>query len=131
MRKLMNINAIRPSLLVVVILAACAFAKDKEPGVLELQGEIMDSQCAYNVHSTSHSHDSMTKKGIYGHDARSCTLHCSKESGGVLVLLVKEDVYRLDNQVQSERFAGKKVKVSGTLDEKTHTLHVFKMEEDR
>jgi hypothetical protein len=51
--------------------------------------------------------------------------------GGNFVLVVKEDVYRLDGSVQLEQFAGKKVKVSGVLDPKTQTLHVQKMEADR
>jgi hypothetical protein len=114
--------------LFVLLLACYTFAKDKDPGVLTLQGEVEDSQCAYNVHSVDHSHDSMIKKGVYGRDARSCTLHCVKDSGGNFVLVVKDEVYRLDSQVQAEQFAGKKVKVTGTLDAKTQTLHVLKME---
>lgn len=118
-------------LFLAVMLALSAVAKDKDPGVLALQGEIMDSQCAYNVHSTSQSHESMTTKGVFGRDARSCTLHCAKDMAGVYVLIVKREVYRLDNQEQAELFAGHKVKVSATLDAKTHTLHVLKMEEDQ
>ena len=116
-------------LLATLLLSGLALAKDKD-GVLTLQGEIMDSQCAYNVHSTTQSHDSMTEKGVFGRDARSCTLHCAKDMAGVYVLVVKKDVYRLDNQDQAELLAGRKVKVSATLDAKTHTLHVLKMEED-
>ena len=116
-------------LLAALLLSSLAVAKDKD-GVLSLQGEIMDSQCAFNVHSTTQSHDSMTEKGVFGRDARSCTLHCAKDMAGVYVLVVKKDVYRLDNQDQAELFAGRKVKVSGTLDAKTRTLHVLKMEED-
>jgi len=110
------------------LLGSYAFAKD---AVITLQGEIVDSQCAYNVHSLDHTHSSMTKKGVYGHDATSCTMHCVKEMGGNFVLVVKDDVYRLDGSVQLEPFAGKKVKVSGILDPKSQTLHVQKMEADR
>jgi hypothetical protein len=46
------------------------------------------------------------------------------------VLVVKDEVYRLDDQIQSEQFAGKKVKATGTLDAKTRTLRVLKIEED-
>lgn len=111
------------------LLASVALAKD--PVVVTLHGEIMDSQCAYDVHSVGHSHDAMTKKGTFGNDAKSCTSHCVKEMGGVYVLLVKDDVYRLDDQVQTEPFSGKKVKVTGTLDDKTHKIHVFKIEDDQ
>jgi hypothetical protein len=112
-----------------LLLASTALAKD--PVVVTLHGEIMDSQCAYDVHSVGHSHDAMTKKGTFGNDAKSCTSHCVKEMGGVYVLLVKDDVYRLDDQVQTEPFSGKKVKVTGTLDDKTHKIHVFKIEDDQ
>jgi hypothetical protein len=111
-----------------LLLALPSFAKDP---AISLHGEIMDSQCAYNVHSLGRSHDEMIQKGVGGAtDEKSCTLHCVKDKGGVYVLLVKEEVYRLDNQNLSEQFAGKKVKVIGTLDEKTHTVHVSKMEEE-
>ncbi|HEV2988910.1 MAG TPA: hypothetical protein VG759_10740 [Candidatus Angelobacter sp.] len=112
-----------------LLMGSYAFAKD---AVITLQGEIVDSQCAYNVHSLDHTHSSMVKKGVYGKDAASCTLHCVKEMGGNFVLLVKEDVYRLDGPVQLELFAGKKVKVSGVLDPKNQALlHVQKMEADK
>jgi hypothetical protein len=116
-------------LLLMVLPAAYSYAKD--PAVLTLHGEIMDSQCAFDVHSVGHSHDAMTKKGIYGSDAPSCTQHCVKEMGGVYVLLVKDQVYRLDDQTQPEQFSGKKVKLTGTLQDKTHNLHVLKIEEEK
>lgn len=127
-----KIKLVLSSFLIALVLLASSLAKDKDKdsGILTLQGEIMDSQCAYNVHSTSQSHESMTEKGVFGRDARSCTLHCAKEMAGVFVLVSKKDVYRLDNQDQAEVFAGHKVRVSGTLDAKTHTLHVLKMEDD-
>jgi hypothetical protein len=128
MNQRMNFNAI---LLMVLLLLAINLSAKELPAVT-LHGEIMDSQCAYNVHSLGHSHDEMIHKGIEGAvDETSCTQHCVKDKGGVYVLLVKEEVYRLDDQNLSEQFAGKKVRVSGNLDEKTHTLHVSKMEEER
>jgi carbonic anhydrase len=52
--------------------------------------------------------------------------------GGNYVLVVKNDVYRLDNQSQSEQFAGKKVKLTGImLDAKSRTLQVLKIEEEK
>src|SRR5882724_13115562 len=115
------------------ILLAASYAFSTDDGPLVLRGHIADSQCAFNVHSDSRSHDWMIKRGVYrSKDDRSCTLHCVKDMGGNYVLVVKDDVYRLDNQVQSEIFAGKKVKVTGTiLDAKTHTLQVLKMEEEK
>jgi hypothetical protein len=47
------------------------------------------------------------------------------------VLVVKKEVYKLDDQVKAEQFAGKKVKINGSLDSSTHMLHIFDVEEDK
>ena len=120
------------SLAAAVLLAVTAFGKDKPKDAIVLHGAIMDSQCAYNVHSDTHSHDWMTKRGVQGaNDEESCTQHCVKDMGGSYVLVVKKDVYKLDDQIKAEQFAGKKVKVNGSLDANNHTLHIFDMEEDK
>ena len=104
--------------------------KDKD-GTVTLSGAIVDSQCAFNVHSSGRSHEWMIKKGVPGAgDDKSCTMHCVKDMGGSFVLVVKDDVYRLDNQAYAEKFAGAKVKVTGLLDAKTHTLQVRTIEEN-
>jgi hypothetical protein len=130
-----NIQARAAVLLVAIsLLTSYAFSKDKpkENSTVALHGAIMDSQCAYNVHSDAHSHDWMTKRGVQGAtDEESCTHHCVKDMGGSYVLVVKKDVYKLDDQVKVEQFAGKKVKISGTLDADNHTVHVFDIEEDK
>jgi len=128
MNRRINLNA----MLLAALLLAASYLPAKDSPALVLHGEIMDSQCAYNVHSLGHSHAQMVSKNIGGAtDEKSCTLHCVKDKGGVYVLMVKKEIYRLDDQNMPEQFAGKKVKVTGTLDEKTRTLHVLKMEEDR
>jgi hypothetical protein len=110
-----------------------SFAKDKpKDSTVSLHGAIMDSQCAFNVHSDAHSHEWMTKRGVQGAtNEESCTRHCVKDMGGSYVLVVKKDVYKLDDQVKAEQFSGKKVKINGTLDGDTHTLHISDMEEDK
>jgi hypothetical protein len=115
------------------LLSFYSFAKDKpKDTTVNLHGAIMDSQCAFNVHSDAHSHEWMTKRGVQGAtDEESCTHHCVKDMGGSYVLVVKKEVYKLDDQVKAEQFAGKKVKISGTLDDASHTLHIFDMEEDK
>ena len=119
------------TLILAAMLGASSFGKDKpKENVITVQGAIVDSQCAFNVHSETHSHEWMIKRGVQdAKDERSCTLHCVKDMGGSYTLVVKKDVYRLDDQVKSELFAGKNVKVTGTLDPKTNTLHVYEMEE--
>jgi type 1 fimbria pilin len=120
-------------LLLLLLTAANSFSKDKpKETVLTLQGSIVDSQCAFNVHSESRSHEWMIQRGVHdATDEKSCTHHCVKDMGGSYVLVAKKDVYRLDDQVKVEPFAGKNVKVSGTLDAKTHTLHITDIEEEK
>ena len=129
--------SIQLSVAAVVLLLACnAFAKGKEKekdkdGNVTVAGSIADSQCAFNVHSSGRSHDWMIKTGVPGaSDDKSCTNHCVKDMGGSFVLVAKDEVYRLDDQTYAERFAGAKVKVTGTLDPKTKTLHVRVIEEN-
>jgi hypothetical protein len=116
-----------------VLLPSSLFGKDKpKESATTFNGAIMDSQCAFNVHSDAHSHEWMTKRGVQGAtDEQSCTQHCVKDMGGSYVLVVKKDVYKLDDQVKAEQFAGKKVKVNGSLDASTHTIHIFDMEADK
>ena len=121
------------SLVVLMLLASYSFSKDKaKDNAVNMRGAVMDSQCAFNVHSDSNSHEWMTKRGVQGAtDEKSCTQHCVKDMGGSFVLVVKKEVYKLDDQVKAEQFAGKKVKISGTLDSDTHMLHIVDMEEDK
>lgn len=124
------------------LLAACAFSaayakdkpkdKPKDSNAVVLHGAVMDSQCAFNVHSDAHSHEWMTKRGVQGAtDEESCTQHCVRDMGGSYVLVAKKDVYKLDDQVKAEQYAGKKVKVSGTLDATGHGIHIYDMEEEK
>jgi hypothetical protein len=123
------------SIAVSVLLAGSATAGDKNDKSKEVQvfrGIIEDSQCAFNVHSSGRSHDWMIKKNVPGaKDEASCTRHCVKDMGGVYVLVVKDDVYRLDDQVLPEQFSGKTVKVTATLEAKPYSLRVLKIEEDK
>jgi hypothetical protein len=109
-----------------VLLACQFFGKTR---TLVLQGTITDTQCAFNVHARDGSHDVMIKAGLGGSSGKECTLHCVKEMGGKYVLVVKNQIYRLDDQIQPEKFAGNTVKVTGTLvDAKTNTLHIVSIE---
>ena len=116
-----------------LLLSSYGVSKDKDKdSVLVLHGAIEDSQCAYNVHSNTRSHEWMIKKGVQGAtDERSCTQHCVKDMGGVYVLVVKTDVYRLDDQVGPEQFAGKRVIVTAMPDSKPNALRVLKIEEEK
>ncbi len=56
-----------------------------------------------------------------------CVKDCVK-GGAKYALLVGKEVYTLSDQNAPEKYAGEKVKVTGTLDAKTKTLSVDKIE---
>ena len=86
---------------------------------LNLVGEIMDSRCAIDG-----SHEKMMRQSGLK-NAKDCTLECAK-SGGSFVLFDPETktVYQLDDQQKPEPFAGQRVRVSGTYDEPSKTMHI-------
>ena len=88
-------------------------------------GEIADSQCSMNVHSLTRSHTEMMKNKNMGGTPTNCTNYCIKYLGGDLVLANGDTVYHLDDQDRPASFAGLKVKLTGTLNEKTKTIHVI------
>ena len=93
-------------------------------------GVIADSQCALNVHSLSQSHAEMLKKKNIGTTDAECVRYCVKYLGGVFVLEVKTKVYKLDDQELAEKYAGEKVKLTGTLDSKTNVIAVQSIEKE-
>ena len=86
-------------------------------------GEIMDSACA-----KMGSHDA--GYGMTGtHTPKDCTLACVK-SGSKFVLYnsARKMTYQLDDQAKPREFAGEKVRVIGTYNRSTKTIHVEKIE---
>jgi hypothetical protein len=86
-------------------------------------GEVMDSMCAKDG-----SHAAMEKAhGMPSDKAadKECTLACVK-MGGQFVLYnpANKTVYQLSDQTKAEQFAGAKVKVTGTYDEASKTIHL-------
>ena len=110
-------------LLVAVLLA---HARDEKPQMF--RGEIGDTQCALNVHSMTRSHTEMLKSKKMGGTPGACASYCVQYLGGDFVLSSKTEVYRLDSQEKVRLFAGQKVKISGTLDSKSKTIHVVDIE---
>ena len=92
------------------------------------RGEIADSQCALNVHSLSQSHKEMMEMKPEIKTDTDCARFCVKERGGRFVLQIKDKVYKLDAQILAEAWAGQRVKVIGTLDPKTNSITVEKIE---
>lgn len=86
-------------------------------------GEIMDSTCA-----KMSNHDAGYK--LTGTNTpKDCTLACVK-SGAKFVLYdaAAKTAYELDDQDKAKDLAGQKVKVEGTLNHATKTIHVDKIE---
>ena len=84
-------------------------------------GVITDSECG------SAGHASMRM----GPTDAECTYACIQAHGASYVLLSGTTVYNLSNQQLPEKFAGKKVRVVGTLDAKTKTIAVTSIQLDR
>lgn len=101
----------------VLVLCSIGFTAAKD---MTYSGEIMDSSCA-----KMGSHAAMMKGHPGITDAKACTLGCVK-AGAKFVLYnpTSKMVYQLDDQDKPMQFAGEKVKVMGTLDKATKTIHV-------
>jgi len=110
-------------LLLVVCLGALAAQKTETQ---TFEGEISDSQCGFNVHSETRSHDDMIKTGYMGNKPEECTRSCVKRKRQfVFVLSDKKDEYKIEPQGTVKDFAGRKVGIQGFLtDGKVRVLHV-------
>ncbi len=88
------------------------------------KGEISDSQCAFNVHSATHSHAEMLKTHTMGNTPADCVRMCVDNLGGVYVLQSKDKVYKLDKQNLAEKYPAQAVKVMGVFNPKDNTIAV-------
>jgi hypothetical protein len=86
------------------------------------EGEIMDGDCAQMG-----SHDA-AMKAVTLATPDLCTAYCLrfKKTPGKYVLYnaAAKMIYQLDNQQEASFFAARKVKITGTYDEATKTIHV-------
>ncbi|MGA8103606.1 MAG: hypothetical protein WB869_15710 [Candidatus Acidiferrales bacterium] len=95
----------------------------KDPTPLAYIGVIMDSECG-----KTGSHAAMMKKaGSKG--PKSCTNYCVKMGENyVLYDAAANTMFLLDDQDRASTFAGRKVKVVGSYDPATKTIHVQAIE---
>ena len=93
-----------------LLIAALAAAQGKR----KFTGAITDSMCAAAGHSRMRM----------GPTDAECTIACVLAHDAAYVLYDGKEVYMLSDQRTPEKFAGKKVTVTGTLDAKTHTIRV-------
>jgi hypothetical protein len=95
------------SLLVVAALSA-------GQGKQAFTGTITDNMCARGGHAQMRM----------GPTDAECTTACVSAHGATYVLYDGKEVYALSDQRTPEKFAGQKVRVTGTLDVKTKTIQV-------
>ena len=93
-----------------VAMGALAAAQGKQT----FTGVITDSMCDRADHSRMRM----------GSNDAECTIACIDAHGALYVLYDGKEVYTLSDQKTPEKFAAKKVTVTGTLDAKTKTIQV-------
>jgi hypothetical protein len=84
------------------------------PGKQTFTGVITDSMCPTGDHSRMRM----------GSTDAECTLACVDAHGAQYVLYDGKESYTLSDQKTPQKFAGKKVTVTGTVDAKTKTIKV-------
>lgn len=100
----------KPLIFSLLIIAALAGAPVKR----NLTGVITDSMCATADHSGMRM----------GPTDGECTTACVSAHGALYVLYDGKEAWTLSDQQTPEKFAGKKVTVTGTFDAKTKTIQV-------
>jgi hypothetical protein len=102
-------------LLLAGLLAVSSLSLTQKPDTFT--GVISDDMCATAGHASMRM----------GPTDADCTKACVMAHGASYVLVDGKDVYVLSDQRRPEAFAGQKVRVVGTLDAKTKTIHVESM----
>jgi len=87
------------------------------PASQTFTGTITDEMCGRDGHASMRM----------GPTDAACTKACVAEHDASYVLATATEVYALSDQKMPERLAGRKVRVVGTLDSKTKTIHVTSM----
>ena len=100
----------KPLIFGLLMIAALAAAQGKQ----QFTGAITDSMCAEADHSRMRM----------GPTDAECTIACVGAHGAMYVLYDGKEVFTLSDQQTPEKFAGKKVTVTGTLDARTRTIQV-------
>ena len=98
--------------LIVVILGLAAMSAGQRGRTFA--GVITDSECS----TADHAHMRM------GPTDAECVTACISEHGAAYVLFDGKNVYALSDQKTPEKFAARKVMITGTLDAKGTTIQV-------
>ncbi|MGB6360595.1 MAG: hypothetical protein WBF30_17590 [Candidatus Acidiferrales bacterium] len=106
----------------------CVLATSANPRVF--RGQIMDSECATNAHSATHSHAELA--GIKGNISdRQCAILCVEQGDSIYMLLDRDGktAYKLSTpQKDLKQYAGEKVEITGSLDARGKTISVSKIQ---
>jgi hypothetical protein len=102
--------AVKPVILSLLVVAAVVPAQSTR----RFTGTITDSMCPAGDHSQMRM----------GPTNAECTIACNDGHGAPYVLYDGKDTYLLSDQKTPQKFAGKKVTVTGTLDAKSKTIQV-------
>src|SRR4051794_37440649 len=108
----MHVKPLVASLFAVTALSASLSAS---PARRTFIGTVTDEMCAL----VGHAHMQM------GPTDAECATACVSAHGANYVLEAGKTVYVLTGQHAAEPLAGRKVRVVGTLDAKTHTIYVL------
>ena len=100
----------RPLIVGLLALTALSAAQGKQTFV----GTITDDMCERADHSRMQM----------GPTDAECTRACVAAHGAAFVLFDGTNVYKLSDQKTPDKFAGQKVRVTGTVDAKTKTIRV-------
>ncbi len=100
----------RPLIASLLALTALSAAQGKQTFV----GTITDDMCERADHSRMQM----------GPTDAECTRACVAQHGAAFVLFDGTNVYKLSDQKTPDKFAGQKVRVTGTVDAKTKTIRV-------
>jgi hypothetical protein len=103
--------------LTVAAVAAVAVSAAPSTHGQVFSGTISDDLCAKADHSQMQM----------GSNDAECAAACISAHGAAYVLYDGKTVYKLSGRPTAERFAGKKVRLTGALDAKTHTIRVESM----
>jgi hypothetical protein len=101
-------------LMKVLAIAVGAMLLAAAPAPQTFNGVITDDNCANGDHSRMRM----------GETDGECTVACVDAHGSSYLLFDGRNAYTLSDQKTPEKFAGKPVIVTGTLDEKTKTIQV-------
>jgi len=103
-----------PLLLIVSVLGLASLAAQ---GTQTFVGTITDDMCAKEGHASMRM----------GPTDAECTIACVAAHGAEYVLADGTNVYTLSDQKRPEKFAGQRVRVTGTLNTKTRAIQVQSM----